>query len=357
MIGYDVTPTVIESIILEANTIKSEKPKYNVMLRDDRSFAYLAVTKEEFPKFKIIRGHELGVDWFVGKQEVPKQYSTLFGPFTSARIITTALRILRDIFPYSTCKPGRSRPCFYYQLGKCPGVCSGEVSPRQYQKMIKPILWFFSGKKPQIVKTLERQLKLFSAQQKYEEAAEVRDQLFALEHIQEIALLQKEHEPDGAPNPILGRVEAYDISNISGQYATGSMVVFEAGEANKSEYRKFKIKTVKGANDVAMMEEVIRRRLGRTEWPMPDLFLIDGGKPQVNRVHSVFEELSISTPIIGIAKGPTRKNAQLHQIGGGVMLAKRARTYLSILLAARDEAHRFAVQYHRKRRKARLGGK
>ncbi len=349
-ITHEVTPTVIESVILEANTIKQLRPKYNVMLRDNRSFAYLGLTKDEYPRFTIVRGHELGVDWFVGKQEVPKQFQVLFGPFKSAHVINTTLKILRKIFPYATCKPGRSRACLYYQIGLCPGVCISAVSSTEYRKRIRPIILFFQGKKRYIVRDLNAQMKTLAQQNKFERAGEIRDQLFAIEHIQDIALIQKEYEIDHKGNPILGRIEAYDISNISGTSATGSMVVFEAGEANKSQYRKFRIKTVSKSNDVAMMREVIGRRLAHPEWPLPDVFVIDGGKPQVNCVHHELESAGITIPILGIAKGPTRKNARIVQIGGGAKLARLARTYLSVLLAARDEAHRFAVQYHRKRR-------
>jgi len=353
-IDHLVTPTVIESVILEANEIKSRRPKYNVMLRDDKSFAYLAVTREQYPRLKIVRGRELGLDWFVSRGAMPKKFKKLYGPFGSARLIETALKLLRNIFPYSTCKAGSKRSCLYYQMGKCPGVCIGEVTPRQYTQYLRPYLLLFGGKKSQIIKELENQMKAYSKAKHYEAAAAVRDQLYRLEHIQDIALIQKQYAVQESYNPIMGRVEAYDISNISGEYATGSMVVFEAGEASKSDYRKFKIKTVKGSSDVAMMEEVVRRRVARDDWPLPDVFVIDGGKPQVNRVHSVIQEAGIDVPIIGIAKGPTRKKSGIIQIGGGAKLARLIRAYLSVLLAARDESHRFAVQYHRKRRRKRI---
>lgn len=346
-----VTPTIIESVFLEANLIREHQPRYNVMLRDNKSFAYLVVTRDAYPRLEIIRGHDLGLNWFDDATVVRKKFRAVFGPFRTVRLIETSLKILRDIFPYSTCKPGSERPCFYYQLHKCPGVCIGAVTPLQYRRdYLRPLLLFFSGKKEMLVRQWRRKLETLAKAKRYEEAAVIRDQLTALEHIQDIALIQRSYESWGEANPILGRVEGYDISNIGGQYSVASMVVFEGGQAKKSDYRKFKIKTVQGSNDVASMAEVIRRRITHPEWPMPDLFLIDGGKPQVNRVHEVLTEHGITTPILGIAKGPTRKKAEVIQIGGGALLARQARMYLQILLSARDESHRFAIQFHRARR-------
>lgn len=353
-IDHITTPTIIESVILEAILIRKQKPRYNVMLRDDKSFAYLVITKDEYPQLRIIRGQELGFDWFVDSQNIPKQYSNIFGPFRSVRILETALKILRDIFPYATCKPNQKRSCFYYQIGKCPGVCLGIVSPQAYRRLLRPIILFFEGKKEVLIKDLNKQIVQLAEEEKFEEAILARNQLFALEHIQDIALIQRSYDEWTDPNPLLGRIEGYDISNISGQFAVGSLVVFEAGESKKADYRTFKIKTVKGSNDVAMMAEVLRRRITHLEWPLPDIFLIDGGKLQVNSVHAVLQEANITTPIVGIAKGPTRKKADIVQVGGGAQLARHIRLYLTILLAVRDEAHRFAIQYHRKLRSPRL---
>lgn len=346
-----VTPTIIESVFLEANLIREHQPRYNVMLRDNKSFAYLVVTRDAYPRLEIIRGHDLGLNWFDDSAAIRKKFRAVFGPFRTVRLIETSLKILRDIFPYATCKPGAARACFYYQIQKCPGVCIGAVTPLQYRRdYLRPLLLFFSGKKDMLVRQWRRKLEVLSKAQRYEDAALVRDQLAALDHIQDIALIQRSYDSWGEANPILGRVEGYDISNTAGQYSVASMIVFEGGQAKKSDYRKFKIKTVQGSNDVASMAEVITRRITHAEWPMPDLFLIDGGKPQVNRVHEVLTAHGITIPILGIAKGPTRKKAEVFQIGGGALLARQARMYLQILLAARDESHRFAIQFHRARR-------
>lgn len=150
---------------------------------------------------------------------------------------------------------------------------------------------------------------------------------------------------------VLGRIEAYDIANISGTSNVASMAVFENGQPNKAEYRKFRIKSFDGANDVGAMEEVMRRRLARgksdARWPMPDLFIIDGGEGQVNRVKDVMKELGVEIPVIGIAKGFDRKQDRLVYDESNPELRRIAESSKEILQRARDEAHRFAGAYHR----------
>jgi len=196
----------------------------------------------------------------------------------------------------------------------------------------------------------------------FEEAAKLRHRLFALQHIKDIALISKEDHKLPFSNErydelinLDGRIEAYDISNISGMHAVGSMVVFENGHPAKSQYRKFKIKTVKGANDVAMMDEVIRRRLRRGElypnaWPLPDLMVIDGGHPQVNRVQRILSELGLDIPIVGLAKGPDRKQDAMVYNRKDIRLQRTVTRGKELFQKARDEAHRFAIKYHRELR-------
>ena len=195
----------------------------------------------------------------------------------------------------------------------------------------------------------------------FEKAGAIKRQINALQHIHDISVITKDFSPLPYEQPdrnyvnALGRVEAYDISNISGTEAVGSMVVFEQGQPAKSKYRKFRIKTVKGVNDVAMMKEVMERRLARAEafpkaWPLPDVMVIDGGKPQVNAVQQVLNECQVRVPIVGLAKGPDRKRDELVFDHGDPFLARIAHVHKEVFQRARDEAHRFAVSYHRKRR-------
>lgn len=389
-IDYIETPTVIEALVLEANKIKALRPKYNILARDDKTFLFLVITNEPFPKPLLIRGHELrqmGVDpWgrasmALKASRASRKFLRIFGPYTSGHSLKIALELIRKVIPWSTCEDGsrrsevggrntrRSRRCFNHQIGKCPGVCAGLISQRDYMKIIRQLIWFFEGKKLRLERELEREMKLAAKELRFEDATLYRRRLNSLQHIQDIALLSREDHDlpfsretsDGIIN-LEGRIEAYDISNISGTSATGSMVVFEEGKPAKDRYRKFKIKTVVGPNDVAMMEEMIRRRVARASraskasknWELPQIMVIDGGLPQVNRVQAVLDELGAKVPIIGIAKGFDRKQDRLVFDRSNEELARVATRGKELFQKARDEAHRFAVKYHRLLRSKKL---
>ncbi len=367
-IEYIITPTVIEALVLEANQIKARKPKYNILQRDDKSFLYLVVTNEDYPRPMLMRGHELermGIDPFrpTLTKTAAKKFLRVFGPYTSSASLKKALDLIRRAIPWSECEPpsvtGRTRPCFNAHIGKCPGVCTGTITKQSYRKIMRQFILFFEGKKKQVVRTLQKEMKHAADELRFEDAARLRRNLFALEHIQDVALISKEDvelpyaksSSDGIID-LEGRIEAYDISNISGTSAVGSMVVFEEGKAAKDKYRKFKIKTVHGSNDVAMLEEVMRRRIARAEtapsaWPLPELMMIDGGEGQVNRVQEVLDELGVVVPIVGIAKGFDRKQDRLVFDRSNLELLRVAKRGKELFQRARDEAHRFAVRYHR----------
>lgn len=377
-IDYMETPTVIEALVLEANQIKAHKPKYNILLRDDKTFLYLVITNEPYPRPLLMRGHELqklGINPFRPKLTVStkKRFIRVFGPYTSSRSLKSALHMMRRIIPWSDCQPpevtARTRPCFNSQIGKCPGVCHGAISKRDYKKIIRQLILFFEGKKLQLKREMKKQMIEASKEKRYEKAAQLRNGIWALDHIRDVALISKEDfelPVDETDVDCLihldGRIEAYDISNISGTSAVGSMVVFERGKPAKHLYRKFKIKTVEGANDVAMLEEVMRRRLRRAQihpkaWPLPEIMIIDGGKPQVNRIDRVMQEMGVIVPIIGIAKGYDRKQDRLVYDRENFELNRVALRGKELFQKARDESHRFAIQYHRKLRGKKSLGK
>ncbi|MFH1632280.1 MAG: excinuclease ABC subunit UvrC [bacterium] len=375
-VDYIETPTVIEALVLEANQIKTHKPYYNILQRDDKSFLYLTITNEDFPRPVLMRGLELerlGINPFDRKlsAKARRQFLAVYGPYTSGVSLKRALELIRRVIPWTTCEPppstGRRKPCFDRQIRKCPGVCTGEISKAEYRRIVRKLMLFFDGKKVQLVGQIGREMNRAAKYRNYELAAQLRNQIFALEHIQDVAVITKEDvELPFAKRDVEslidleGRIEAYDISNISGTSAVGSMVVFEHGRPAKAKYRKFQIKTVEGANDVAMLEEVIRRRLRRAElhtkaWPLPELMVIDGGKGQVNRVRRVLDELQVDVPIVGIAKGFDRKQDRLVYDRHNLELARVATRGKELFQKARDEAHRFAVAYHRKVRSKRSG--
>ncbi len=339
-IDYKKTDTGLEALILESQLIKKHQPPFNVLEKDDKSFLYIEITKEKFPRVLLVRGKD-------------KPAGERYGPFVSGSSVREALKIIRHIFPYSTHEANRkyNRPCFDHQIGLCPGTCIGAVNENTYQKTIKNIKLFFAGKKGQILKSLEKEMRLASKNLKFEEAEKLKRQIFSLKHIQDIAFISESPVHDSqfkAHNSF--RVEGYDISNISGTSAVGSMVVFVNGKPDKNSYRKFKIYTVKGPDDTGMIKEVLSRRLKHPEWPLPNLILIDGGRGQVNAAKSALFEFSFKISVLGIAKGSKRKRNDII----GIIPAGIEK---DLLIKVRDEAHRFAVNYHKKLRRNNLSFK
>lgn len=367
------TDSVLEALILEANLIKKFQPKYNVEGKDDKSFSYVVIAKEEFPRVLILRETELPLTRpakaghpLPGKGEGDKAY----GPYTSKKNLEVALKIIRKIFPFHSGKQKTEKGCLEYQIGLCPGPYAGEVSRTDYAKNIRGIKMILEGKKNSLIKKLEKEMQEYSKNQEFEKAGEMRNKIFALRHIRDVALISGRDENFQIPNSKSQinskfrirnskfRTEAYDISNISGQYATGSMVVFENGEPNKNEYRKFKIKTVQGANDVGMMKEVLLRRF-QNNWRRPDLILLDGGVGHLNMGEAVLKGLQSKIPIVAVAKGPTRKIFNFKFLISNQFrisndpISKKLKALIedrNLVKRIMDEAHRFAILYHRKLR-------
>src|SRR3989304_2547472 len=285
------TDSIIEALFLENELIKKYQPKYNLKLKDDKTFLGIFITKEDWPKIVPART----------TQKLPAD--EFYGPFPSADEVRDALQIIRKIFPFRvSCQPLSGKVCFEYHLGMCPGVCAGKISQEDYQKTIRQIKSFLKGRKREVIRDLEKEMRLAARKLEFEKASRLRDRTFALKHIQDVALITEENLKN--PQDVPGRIEAYDVSNISGAFVTGSLVVFSAGLIDKNEYRKFKDKKVKGADDVSSLKEILNRRLNHSEWAMPDLILIDGGKGQVNGAREVLAGRRLNIPVVGIAKGP-----------------------------------------------------
>lgn len=366
--------TALEALIREAELIKTLTPPFNVREKDDKSFLYFEITREKFPRVLLVRGAGVvAAGGGKGARAVAPE-GKRYGPFTSASSAREALRILRRIFPWSTHDPdeiGRmKRPCFNYEIGLCPGTCIGAIAHEDYVKNIERLRLFFEGKKERIIHALEKDMKAAAKKQEFEKAEALRRQTFALRHIQDTALIS-DSETLVMPGSAQGgaaaaksgyRIEGYDISNISGTSAVGSMVVFTDGAPDKDEYRKFKIRSIFQPNDVGMLKEVLERRFAHSapadseahratgkesaRWPMPDLVLIDGGLAQVNTARRVLLRAGLKIPIVGIAKGPKRdRNDVIGLVPKGVQKAT--------LVKVRDEAHRFAISYHKALRRVR----
>lgn len=347
-IKWETTSSVIEAIILESNLIKRYKPKYNILSKDDKSFIQIALTKEEFPRFLAIRPTD--------KKNLDAPIQKYFGPYTNASSVKEILSIFRRIFTFRDCSKNKfekyskkNSHCLFYPIRLCPAPCAGKITKKDYANIVNQMVDFLEGRKKRVISSLKKQMETFSRMQMYEQAAIIRNRIFAFTHINDIALIKKERTLEQYNN-IPSRIEAYDISNIGQHYAVGSMVVFTGGEIDKNEYRKFKIKyqvsSIKYQNDPAMIGQILDRRLNHQEWTYPDLILIDGGKGQLSAALKVLKNHKLKIPIIAVAKGPTRKGFQLFKNS----LAVKITLEKNFIESVRDEAHRFAITYHRKLR-------
>jgi len=358
------TDSVLEAIILEGKYIKKFRPKYNVDWKDDKSWNYIYITKDKYPKVLTIREHELkNLDSrFRGNDSV------VFGPYPGLKV-KEMMRLLQRLFYISVCKPDAKKPCFYYQLGQCLGVCAGEISVTDYKKkVITPLKQFLKGNKKRLITNLNTKMVQASKDKNFEEAGRLRDQIKNLKKIHDIALLNKSFVKDDILDSRLHgndnggvlsgrnlRIEGYDISNLGTSDKVGSMVVFKDSEPSKKDYRKFNIKTVVGQSDVDCLAEVLERRLKHPEWNYPDVFLIDGGKPQVNKVKKILDSRLRGNdsliPVVGIAKGPKRKKNEFIFDLKDKNMVKFVRENENLLIQVRDEAHRFAIKFNREKRK------
>jgi len=369
-IGYEKTGSEIEALLLEAKLIKKYLPKYNIVWKDDKNYFYVGITKENFPKVFIT--HQ-------SKSKGLKSKANFLGPFVDGKSLKETLKALRKAFPYRSCNFLPYKPCLWYQLNRCPAPCLtksktakqipavGIKIEREMKRNIKNLVEILQGNKLQVLDGLKKEMKILSKKQRYEEAAVIRNQIMSLEkvlshsHILESNDLYPKQTLETKSQLILEkllkakklveRIEAYDVSNIQGKEATGSMVTFINGIPTKSLYRKFRIKAEGKPDDVAMLKEILKRRLKHKEWQMPDLLLIDGGRAQLNAAKKVVRN---RIPIASIAKKKNELYLENRKIP--ILLKTLPREVFNLILRLRDEAHRFAISYHRKLRKKSLLG-
>lgn len=470
---YIITTSEIEALILECNLIKRHRPRYNISLKDDKTYPYIKVTlAETYPRVHITR-------------RVMKDGGRYFGPYTNAGAVHETLRLLKKLFPIRSCRRMDSpRPCLEYHIKRCLAPCTGKVPAEQYQQMIEDICLFLEGRSDQVARSLEKKMTEAAEEFRFEQAARLRDQLMAVKKVQEkqnivtgsgdqdvigmarvpnnvcmqvffirsgkmvgrdhYLLRGSESEEDNAiltaflkqyyaraafvPREILlpfapeeqelltewlsekkeskvmlhvpqrgtkkdivtmacdnarlvldeeekkrlpneaededvveelrrylglakppYRMECFDISHTQGTETVASMVVFEGGRAKKSDYRKFRLRTVEGKpDDFRSMEEVVLRRYRGLVEPLPDLIIIDGGKGQLSSALKIIRGVGLTdVPVVGLAK----QFEYIFREGESdpVILPRHSKA-LYLVQQIRDEAHRFAITYHRKLR-------
>lgn len=365
---FIVTDDEIEALIVEARLIRELKPPFNVVLKNTEHYPYLEITLgDEFPRVNITRSPE-------------NKKSRYIGPFTDVFALRVALRAVQPIFRFCTCnklltsdpeKFRYSRPCLNSNLGLCDAPCAGRIGKDEYRKKIKALILFFSGRKHKLIRELANQMNTASNELRFEEAAALRDQIKALEKLAKPSPMQKQAVTfvDLRPEKALRElektlkllsppvcIEGYDISNLGSEDAVGSRVTFVDGMPFKGGYRRYKIRTVPGQNDFAMLAEILRRRLQRIldgVEDAPSLILLDGGQGQVNIVKEALLDAALNIPLIGLAKQ--------HEIicfadGREALALPRKSQALRLLQQVRDEAHRFAQHYHHLLRAKRVFG-
>jgi excinuclease ABC subunit C len=372
-VGWRGSDSVLEALILESRLIRELQPPYNTDAKDDKSYNHVVITDEAFPRVLLVRGRDLEE----GKFADPIR--SLFGPFPNGGQLREAVKIIRKLFPFrDTCEPfrdgtestkhqnpitkqitnhksqkqnrinnqkERGKPCFHRQIGLCPGVCTGEMTAREYGKTVRHIERFFRGEKGVILRSLKREMDRASVRLDFEQAGELRNRIFALEHIHDVALLGGDgYEQEGRVFGV--RIEAYDVAHLGGDASVGVMTVYSDGSIDKDSYRKFRLRGEHAGDDLSALEEILRRRAKHSEWPSPDILVVDGGLLQKGVADRVIEGKKIfsSTRIVGVVKN--RKHQPERLIGDDLAIAD----YRREILLVNAEAHRFAITYHRKRR-------
>ena len=336
-VEYEQSDSVLEALILEAYLIKKLQPKYNTKEKDNKSYNYVVMTKEDFPKVLIERGKNLDIKNCKAGDTVLK---SIYGPFPHGAILKEALKIVRRIFPFIDRQSSKKDNYeFYRQLRLTPDTTNGDAK-KEYAKTIRHIQLFFEGKKKQLVNMLEKEMHSYAKKQQFEKASEVKKTLYTLNHIRDVSLLKRDMSDAGKAL----RIEAYDVAHLSGTNMVGVMTVVEDSIPEKTEYRKFKIKTMTGANDPGALKEMFLRRLGHTEWQYPSLIVVDGNEIQLNVVEQALASLKISIPVVAVVKNEKHKAEKI--LGDKNLIL----SYRDQILLANAEAHRFAIAFHRQKR-------
>ncbi len=347
-VSYLKTGSEIEALILEAELIKKFQPKFNVMWRDDKNYFYVAISqnKQKIPYIYIT--HQTN-------QSKDSSKTIFVGPFTEGVALKKTLRFLRKAFPYYTFAKHSRLKCTYCHLDLCPGV---NPDLNDYKRNIKKLVLILKGKKNTALKSLKREMNSASKNQDYEKAKKIRDTIYSLQQIINHAhVINTDFNHDLNTNKQIvlkefaQRIECYDISNIQGKFATGSMVVFVNKKPDKSQYKKFKIQLPEKPNDIAMLKEVLTRRFSHKEWPLPSAILIDGGKGQLNVAVKIKKIKSLKVKVMALAKG---KQELFIEGQNPIPLKQLPQETYNLIKSLDDEAHRFAISYHRSLRNKNL---
>jgi excinuclease ABC subunit C len=358
----------VDALLLEARLVKDVRPRFNVDLKDDKTFPYLQIRiREEFPRVEFTR--------------TPRRHGVrLYGPFTSARTLRQAMQVLQRLFQFRTCSLDiRSdderwrwfRPCLLHSIRQCTAPCNFRVTREEYRKQIRKLRLVMEGKKHRLIAEMEKEMQEASAALLFEKAARLRDDVEALKKLGQRGDADRDVQPEVFPidpkKGLLGlrkalglektprTIEGVDVAHLGGSETVASLVHFIDGLPFKPGYRRYRIQSVRGVDDFASIREVVTRRfrrLSRKEETYPDILLIDGGKGQLSAALDAFQLLGLEPPtLISLAK----REEEIYRPGNSEPLRlSRHSAALRLLQYVRDEAHRFAQHYHHILRRKKL---
>jgi len=372
---YILTETENDALLLENRLIKKYMPRYNTLLKDGKTYPYIKLTvSESFPRLLKVRS-------------VHKDKNRYYGPYPHEMIVNEIIDLLNAVYHLRTCNRqfprdiGKGRPCLNAHIGRCDAPCEGKMSEEEYGLRVEKVRQYLNGDSGELLGFLKEKMESAASRMEYERAGEWKELLFAARRIRtelsrrkdwkvleqnEEKIRREESQTRGAVEefsrllgiPYARRMESFDISNTSGAESVGSMVVYEDGRPKKSDYRKFRIKTVEGADDYASMAEVLGRRLSHLDdssfGQVPDLLLIDGGKGQVHAVQAVMEQLAAqgqehirNIVVCGMVKDDRHRTRGIMYQDREYPMERNSEAF-KLVTRIQDETHRFAIEYHRK---------
>ena len=359
-VAFEPTPTVLEALVREAALIKKYMPHANVDGKDDKTFLYAVITQEDIPRVLVTRGKEIDFETRQSRGDTLRiKYKAMYGPFPSGPQLREGLRLIRRIFPFfDTPKPIGTKSKhqaakieFNTQIGQYPrdirftltsSIVNDKENLKTYRKSMRKVMLFLSGHGKELRVMLEKEMRSAAKEERFEDAATARRELFALNHIQDVSLIKDEHL-EGMRAASGARIEAYDTAHLSGTNAIGVMTVVVDGTPVKKEYRTFNIRGVQKNDDIASLKEVLARRLNHSEWPFPDVIVVDGGTTHKKAAESVLKEAEIVIPIAAVVKDERHRPRE-------VIGARRAGVSEADAVLANAEAHRFSLARHRRAR-------
>lgn len=339
-IRWQETDSVLEALILESQLIKKHQPRYNSREKDDKSYWYVVITREDFPRVFLERGSKLD-----HPETLRYSVKATYGPYPSGAAIKEALKIIRKIFPFRVRKSGEKfHDRFYAQLGFAPTSELAQVR-EQYQMIIRHVGLFLQGKKKRVIAELNTEMKKLAKTESFEQAATIRNRISALSHINDVSLLKHDFLDDPTGQGSI-RIEAYDVAHMQGRNMLGVMTVIEGDMPNTAEYRQFNIRSTTTSNDPLALGEVLIRRFKHTEWPLPQLIVMDGGPVQLGVAQSFLKANKISQHIDVVSVVKDKRHKPKDILGEPEIIKKYGK---QIILLANSEAHRFSIKLLREK--------